>query len=200
MPTREATATARTTTRTTRRSGTNQQCPGTTIRHGAGRSFLPTQLGARPGTGKNRRTRLRRPTTSPRRNRRQDRRYRQNQSQRQRTPPRLHHIPLYPRREDGQLRIRQRGDGGLQAMSLNPRQGGGGNAPQEIGELTAPARQAPRGRVRGDEIKRGPRPLPEEENDETMGRTEPDGNNNFPSVKNNYTNTCGSPLRKCVAV
>ena len=65
----------------------------------------------------------------------------------------------------------------------------------------------PRGRVRGDEVRRGPRLLPEGANDETMGRTdkamgrtEPDGNNNSPSVKNNYTNTSDSPLRKCVAI
>ena len=44
----------------------------------------------------------------------------------------------------------------------------------------------PRGRVRGDNMGGGPAAAPRAGSDETMGRTDPNGNNNFPGVKNNY--------------
>ena len=44
----------------------------------------------------------------------------------------------------------------------------------------------PRGRVRGDNMGGGPAAAPRAGSDETMGRTDTDGNNNFPGVKSNY--------------
>ena len=44
----------------------------------------------------------------------------------------------------------------------------------------------PRGRVRDDGMGGGPAAAPQARSDKTMGRTDTDGNNNFPGVKSNY--------------
>ena len=49
--------------------------------------------------------------------------------------------------------------------------------------------------MRGDSMGGGPAAAPRTGSDETMGRTDPDGNNNSHSVKDNYTNIHGTPLR-----